>query len=369
LNLENKNIYLAPCNDITEQLKNFLLSKKVNVLGFIDNYKEESFIVKPTEIKSHDYIFIFSPNHWKSIEQSISSNNKVFVYYINEKYYFIPNNSTLSKCKIKLFYLIQKLNVYKQKWYRYRHNCKFMIAEKYHIFLTKNIANINKIKKHPNRRIFIIGNGPSLKIEHLERLKNELTIASNKIFLAFEETTWRPSYYTIEDPLDIKEYYDEILKYDVGVKFFPNKYGIKKFKNSVYYNLKNMKTYQDIYCSNSLFKGFGGGESVAFSMIEFAIFLECKEIYLIGFDHHYTFPSKTEEYVYKISDEESNHFHKNYRKKGDVWTEPRLDNITYQFQIIKDYCDKKGIEIYNATQGGKLEIFPRVEFESLFTQD
>lgn len=37
------------------------------------------------------------------------------------------------------------------------------------------------------------------------------------------------------------------------------------------------------------------------------------------------------------------------------------------YQKIKKYADKKGIKIYNATRGGYLEIFERVNFDTLFS--
>ena len=36
------------------------------------------------------------------------------------------------------------------------------------------------------------------------------------------------------------------------------------------------------------------------------------------------------------------------------------------YQKAKQYADAHGIKIYNATRGGKLEVFPRVDFDSLF---
>ena len=37
---------------------------------------------------------------------------------------------------------------------------------------------------HRGRRAVIVGNGPSLNVADLERLKDEITFASNKIYLA-----------------------------------------------------------------------------------------------------------------------------------------------------------------------------------------
>ena len=36
------------------------------------------------------------------------------------------------------------------------------------------------------------------------------------------------------------------------------------------------------------------------------------------------------------------------------------------YQSAKKYADAHGIKIYNATRGGNLEVFERVDFDSLF---
>jgi len=57
------------------------------------------------------------------------------------------------------------------------------------------IQNLKNI--HKNERAFIIGNGPSLADTPLEELKNECTLATNKIFKIFNKTSWRPKYYVL----------------------------------------------------------------------------------------------------------------------------------------------------------------------------
>jgi hypothetical protein len=39
---------------------------------------------------------------------------------------------------------------------------------------------------------------------------------------------------------------------------------------------------------------------------------------------------------------------------------------TRAYRDAKAACDSLGINVFNATRGGKLEVFPRVEFDSLF---
>ena len=60
--------------------------------------------------------------------------------------------------------------------------------------------NLEQCKnKYKGKRCFIIGNGPSLTKEDLEKLKGEYTFASNKIYKLFDKTSWRPDFYAIFD--------------------------------------------------------------------------------------------------------------------------------------------------------------------------
>jgi hypothetical protein len=80
---------------------------------------------------------------------------------------------------------------------------------------------------HEGKRCFIIGNGPSLKTEDLEKLKNEYTFAANKIYVVFDETDWCPTYYCIQGfGLIMLEF--ESQKVDAKVKFIAGNPLIKK---------------------------------------------------------------------------------------------------------------------------------------------
>ena len=53
----------------------------------------------------------------------------------------------------------------------------------------------NYKNKHIGKRVFLIGNGPSLNKTNLDLLANEYTIAMNRIPLLYKNTIWRPTYY------------------------------------------------------------------------------------------------------------------------------------------------------------------------------
>ena len=71
-----------------------------------------------------------------------------------------------------------------------------------------NLENLHNL--HLNQTAFIVATGPSLTINDLNKLKNEITFSCNKIYLAFNNTEWRPSYYSVIDRLVAKNNKDII---------------------------------------------------------------------------------------------------------------------------------------------------------------
>ncbi len=49
--------------------------------------------------------------------------------------------------------------------------------------------------KYKGKRVFVIGNGPSLRDTPLNLLRNEYTFAMNRIALTYKTTKWRPSFF------------------------------------------------------------------------------------------------------------------------------------------------------------------------------
>ena len=73
-------------------------------------------------------------------------------------------------------------------------------SHSYYLYGTRNTAKLKQFHNiHTGERCFIIGNGPSLKIADLEKIKNEYTFGANRIYELFDKTDWRPRYYCLQD--------------------------------------------------------------------------------------------------------------------------------------------------------------------------
>jgi len=245
------------------------------------------------------------------------------------------------------------------------------------ILLTTNDRKLAAFRnKHFGQRAFIIGNGPSLKINDLDRLKGEITFASNKIYLAFEETAWRPTYYAAEDILFVKQNYNDISRLKGFTKFSPfhlAKYA-QDLRDTIKYFLINEDFYPQLprFSFNALKEMYGGG-TVTYTLIQLACFMGIREIFLLGIDFHYNDPKRYEgtlgnygTRIYDATEQEISHFHPDYLRPGEKGFEPNLHLHEKAYLAAQKALNHLGGHIYNTTRGGKLEIFPRIEFDTLF---
>ena len=245
-------------------------------------------------------------------------------------------------------------------------------------FAARNIPINRDVRKflnlkgeHRNKRCFIIGNGPSLKVRDLTRLhaKGEISFAFNKIYLAFDESPFRPTYYIVEDPLVAENARSEILKLEPFVKFFPYnfRYLFKKASNAFFYTLDwsdFFPGFPRITCDP--FNLFWGA-TVTSTAIQLAVYFGCNPIYLIGMDFSFTEPSKKDESRKNVlvSQGERNHFHPLYRAEGEKWFAPRLEHQRKTFEAIQKYCLAHGIKIVNASRKTRLDVFETEDLDGI----
>lgn len=271
-----------------------------------------------------------------------------------DKSYVIHNISKL-RWNLKSNHLVRLIT------YPYINLQRLFTLKKYeHSIYSKKILSLkNKFK---GEKCFIIGNGPSLTPVDLDKLKGEYCFAANKIFKIYDKTDWRPTFYSCVDKEVFLLIKDDILKLNCKYIFLEYTYRIpKKIKSKIYpvmhytkFKLDKYKNIERPYVSEYPHKMLSCGYTVTFTAIQLAIFMGFKEIYLIGVDHNYSNKAG------------SNHFNKD---EYELPIPNNLDQPTLAYEAAKQYADAHGIKIYNATRGGKLEVFERVDFDSLFPED
>ena len=240
-----------------------------------------------------------------------------------------------------------------------------------------NKKDLVKLKgKFKGERCFIIGNGPSLNDNNLNFLKGEYTFGVNSIFYKTQDMGFKPTFYVVEDGHVVDDNLEEINNFRAEYKFFPSAYKgkIKQDENTLYFNM-NRGFYEE-YSPNHEMPRFSRdasqvlycGQSVTIINLQLAFYLGFTEVYLIGMDFNYVIPdTATVDGNTIISNEDDcNHFDGRYFGKGKKWHDPMLENVLASYKLCDAVYTRHGRKVFNATFGGKLEVFERVDYDSLF---
>lgn len=109
--------------------------------------------------------------------------------------------------KLKLFY-------WRCKDYPDQYKVEKMIKKRKNGFIDEQFAKIKSLEGiHRNERCFIVATGPSLTMEDLQLIKDEVTFGMNSITRIFDKTDWRPTYYGIQDRQVYEKMERSIMEY------------------------------------------------------------------------------------------------------------------------------------------------------------
>lgn len=227
-------------------------------------------------------------------------------------------------------------------------------------YQNQDLAKFKNLYK--NKRCFIIGNGPSLKMEDLDLLHNrrEICFGSNGIFHAYKNTKWRPDYYVITDFLRYKENYkviNELNEKNIFIRRFYNMEGMQYPIGANIYNSPPQRS--DFEFSDDITKAVFSGMTVTYNMLQIAAYMGFDKIYLLGVDFSFS----------STPNSGTNHFDSNYEKSSSVKDIFYRDENLAAFMSAEKYARNHGFRIFNATRGGMLEVFERVSFDSLFKSE
>lgn len=252
----------------------------------------------------------------------------------------------------------------------------FGIVKLKRLFRKQDPRNLEKWQalkgKYQGERIFVMGNGPSLNQMPLYWLKDEYTMCFNRVNLMYERISWKPDFYVVIDDLVIKDNYNEInteVLPQVQYAFFPDIHPSNVDVTSYIHNKENVQWFiadKPEFSANMPYCGHN--KTVVNAGLQVAAWLGFTEIYLIGVDM--TFGDQKVKKINKrdweAGEDDPNHFDPRYFKKGRKYHNPTVHEMIEQFEIGKRFFDGLRVNIFNAGVNGKLEVFPRTDFNSLF---
>lgn len=240
---------------------------------------------------------------------------------------------------------------------------------KINIPLTKNNYKILGLKnKYKGERCFIIGNGPSLKPEDLERLKGEYTFASNKIYKIFNETIWRPTFYMVVDPTVLAENVEDINLVEAKTKFTLKCYK-HLFNANIFFNNNLYKSKRGTFSTNIMESLYSSG-SVSYHLLQIAHYMGFSEVYLLGHDYNFKGAiSRTTDLSFLKNEDNSQHyFSTDYIRKDEKKPGQAPEEIYYGMEKAKIVYESSGKKIYNVTRVTYLDVFDIKGYDSLFLE-
>lgn len=242
------------------------------------------------------------------------------------------------------------------------------------IFNNSYMKEILKLKDScKGKRCFIIATGPSVSEEDIRKLKNEILIGVNSSITLCKSCDITLDYYLASDPGIMEIFEHELNTCQAKYKF--HEYSWLKYKEKISYKAFYYSTYakgiwwypskdsgykttmRHIEIPKDFSKGFCISRTISFIAMQLAILLGFSEIYLYGFDHSYAHKGHFNEDNYAAL--------KNYDTTNDKKNECFFYHSQICYEVMKKYCNENGIAIYNATRGGHLEVFPRINFDDI----
>jgi hypothetical protein len=224
----------------------------------------------------------------------------------------------------------------------------------------RNLAALKNI--HRGQRAFIIGNGPSLKNTDLGKLKGEYTFGLNRIYLLFPKLGFTTTYYLSINDLVIEQCAKEIRALPIPKFISWRARGFIGLTEDLSYLYT---TYTSPTFARDARRRLWEGATVTYVALQLAFHMGFQQVILIGVDHNFVTkgPANT---TITSRDDDKDHFAPNYFGKGFRWQLPDLETSGHAYAMARQAYTRAGRQLLDATIGGKLTVFPKVDYNSLF---
>ncbi len=231
---------------------------------------------------------------------------------------------------------------------------------------TNQTRLVDYVDRHRGQRCFILGNGPSLAKMDLRPLAGEWTFGLNRIYLLFDgmQMGFEPSYYCAANDLVLDQFACDIAA--LSMPKFLNWNGRRHFDpaDESVLLLRQSLTLSDFF-GDDLCKPICSGGTVTYLALQVAYYMGFHQVVLIGVDHRFVdkgTPNRTET---RTTEHDENHFHPDYFPKGSRWQLPDLSRSEAAYGLAREAFEADGREIIDATLGGALEVFEKVDYDAL----
>lgn len=197
----------------------------------------------------------------------------------------------------------------------------------------------------------------------LRKLQGETTFGMNRAYMLFPDLGFETSYYVAINALVLEQCASDILALRLprfitwrGRRWFGNDPGVV-FLDTDYTGPETFS--EDV--SGRVFEG----STVTYVAMQVAYHMGFQTVILIGVDHNFTTRGTPNATVVSQGDD-PDHFSPGYFGQGFRWQLPDLEASERAYRLAGEAFGRAGRRIVDATVDGKLTLFPKVEYESLF---
>lgn len=200
----------------------------------------------------------------------------------------------------------------------------------------------------------VICNGPSLDSIDVSALRDMDCFALNRAYLAFNDWGFIPKYFVCINDLVLTQFAEDI----------------KEIKTNKFLNYRQKAIFDHTDADflllhprdrviRSVLEPMSCGATVTFVALQLALCMGYKKIGVIGLDHSFSGPGRPNETLTANATDE-NHFRSNYFSGEIKWEYPDLDRNERAYEMLREFADDTGVEIFDCTPGGKSEAFTKL---------
>lgn len=237
-----------------------------------------------------------------------------------------------------------------------------------HPWRRESIARLEALHgSRDGERAFIVGNGPSLRNMDLSLLRGDFTFGLNRIYLAFPALGFESSCLVSVNDLVVEQCLREMRALSIPLFF---SWRARRFLAAETHGSRLPTFLYTTYESPTFALNSTGrlweGATVTYVALQLAFHMGFRQVILIGVDHHFTTQGQANKTI--VSDgEDPNHFSPAYFGKGFRWQLPDLETSEIAYAMARDAFRRAGREVIDATLGGHLTVFPKADYNTLFT--
>lgn len=248
--------------------------------------------------------------------------------------------------------------------------------------LALSARNSDLRDRHKGQRCFILCNGPSVKRQDIAWLKDEHVLSVSNGYHHPDYATIQPEYHFIPQLT-----YGSLTPDTAAIWFREMDGKLGRARVFLNYTEERLVREADLFAGRDVrYMTFSGSftdyaplalpdiagripsvQSVAIMCLMAAMHMGFEKIYLLGTDHDHFL---TGEYKYFFDPTVLRGLDPSTNSEGNLvgalFDEfSALSMLWQQYRAIRRIAEHHGIAIFNATAGGALDEFPRVEFETL----